>query len=132
MNIRTITTDDYANLIPFWKEHYFVTDMDSKDRFQLFLEKNPDVSVLMEDNGVIVGTALGSFDGRRGYIQKVVTAKNARKKGVGKQLVAEVIRRLKALGTLYIPISVEEKNVDFYKECGFKKTTQAPMNMSLS
>lgn len=132
MQIRTISIDDYSKLVSFWKKNYFVNEMDDVNRFKLFLDKNPDLSVLMEDGGKIIGTALGSFDGRRGYIQKVVTQKDFRKKGVGKQLVTEVIKRLKALGTLYIPISCEESNVKFYGKCGFQKTTQVPMNRTLS
>ena len=132
MHIRTIIIDDHPTLIRFWKSNYFVNDMDGKRRFQLFLVKNPELSVLIEENGEILGTALGSFDGRRGYIQKVVTAKKFRNKGIGKQLVTEVIKRLRTIGTLYIPISVEEKNVSFYTTCGFKKTSQVPMNMNVS
>lgn len=72
MLIRTITIDDYEKLFPFWKNNYFVSEMDNKEHFVLFLEKNPNLSVLAEENGNIVGTALGSYDGRRGYLQKVV------------------------------------------------------------
>lgn len=131
MQLKTITIDDYPILILFWKENYFVKEMDSRERFALFLNKNPDLSVLMEDRGKIVGTALGSFDGRRGYIQKVVTAKNLRKKGVDKQLVDEVIKRLKSLGVLYIPIQCDLENVTFYEKCGFRKSSMIPMTMNI-
>ncbi len=127
MQLRDIDLADYPKLISFWKEHYFVSEMDNEERFKLFLEKNPHLSVLMEDDNEIIGTALGSFDGRRGYIQKVVTNTKLRGKGIGKQLVDEVIKRLHTLGTLYIPIAVEEKNIIFYERCGFKKTDQIAM-----
>lgn len=131
MNIRTIVLADYPKLIAFWETNYFVRGIDSEDRFKLFLDKNPGLSVLMEDSGKIIGTALGSFDGRRGYLQKVVTAKDSRKKGVGKRLVTEVIKRLWSIGTLYIPISCEEVSVGFYEKCGFQKSTQVPMSIEM-
>lgn len=131
MNIREITIGDYDQLIPFWTANYFVSAMDNKERFQLFLEKNPHLSILAEEEGVIVGTALGSFDGRRGYLQKLVVAKDHRKKGIGKQLVEIVIDKLKALGVTYIPLAVEKDLVNFYQSCGFKTTTQIPMNMEI-
>jgi len=131
MKMRTIKIGDYGNLIPFWKENYFVTEMDNLERFKLFLKKNPELSVLMEDGGKIVGTVLGSFDGRRGYLQKIVTDKNFRKKGIAKKLVEEIIVRLRKLGTLYIPISCEVEYAEFYSKCGFKKTEQVPMNINL-
>jgi ribosomal protein S18 acetylase RimI-like enzyme len=108
--------DDHEKLIPSWKEIYFVTEMDSISHFQLFLEKNPDLSVLIEEDGEILGTALGSYDGRRGYIQKVVTSKKYRNHGIGKQAVLEVINRLKSVGALYIPISVEHELISFYEK----------------
>lgn len=131
MKLRTITYDDYDNLIPFWRKNYFVTEMDSAERFKLFLEKNPKLSVLAEDNGKILGTALGSFDGRRGYLQKVVTDRESRNRGIGKQLVLEVIKRLRELGVLYVPINVEDSLVEFYRKCGFNKSEQVPMNINL-
>ena len=51
MNLRTIVIDDYQKLVPFWKKNYFVNEMDSFKRLKLFLEKNPDLSVLIEENG---------------------------------------------------------------------------------
>ena len=131
MVFREITIEDYEQLIPFWKKNYFVTEMDNKDRFQLFLEKNPKLSILAEENSMIIGTALGSFDGRRGYIQKVVVAKEQRKQGVGQQLVKQVIEKLKKLHVLYIPIAVEKEYMHFYQDCGFKVTNQTPMNMEI-
>lgn len=131
MNFREITLDDYESLVDFWKKNYFVNEMDSKERFILFLDKNPQLSMLAEDENKIIGTALGSFDGRRGYLQKVVVDEKYRKKGIGLKLVEKVIHKLYSLGTTYIPISVEKENVHFYEKCGFKTTSQTPMNIEL-
>lgn len=105
--------------------------MDSLERFKLFLKKNPNLSLLAQVNEEIVGTILGSFDGRRGYIQKLVVHKDCRKKGIGRKLIKEVIKRFKALNVLYIPINCEQDTMTFYEKCGFNKTNQVPMNMNL-
>lgn len=131
MTIRTISLNDYENLYPFWKENYFVSEMDNKEHFALFLQKNPELSILAEENGKIVGTALGSYDGRRGYLQKVVTDKESRKQGIGKQLVEEVIKRLKSEGAFYIPISVENEFISFYEKCGFTQKDAISMSIEL-
>lgn len=128
MKFREITVKDHAKLISFWKVHYFVRGIDSLKYFKLFLEKNPNLSILAEENGEIVGTALGSFDGRRGYIQKLVVHKNFRRKGIGQQLVKRVVKKLQAAGALYIPISCEEETVPFYEKCGFEKTGQVTVS----
>lgn len=131
MIFREITINDYERLIPFWKEHYFVNEMDNKERFQLFIEKNPGLSILAEENDQIIGTALGSFDGRRGYLQKLVVDKAKRKHGVGKKLAGLVLEKLKILGCTYLPIAVEEELVHFYQTCGFKTTKQVPMSIEI-
>ncbi len=131
MHIRTISVNDNPKLTAFWKENYALYDMDNFEQFKLFLEKNPDLSIVMEDKGEIIGTALGSYDGRRGYIQKIVTNKKLRKQGIGKQLVEEVLKRLKKVGAVYIPISVEEDLVPFYESCGFHKKASISMSIEL-
>lgn len=130
--IRIIKQSDYQNLIKFWKAHYFVNEMDDYERFKLFLEKNPGLSMLAEIDGKIVGTVLGSFDGRRGYIQKLVVDKSMRKKGLGKRLIDIVVKKLEVLGALYIPISCERQNMQFFDKSGFKKTDQVTMSISHS
>ncbi len=128
MKFRTIVLDDYDKLIQFWKANYFLRGIDSFKYFKLFLEKNPNVSMLAEENGEIVGTALGSFDGRRGYIQKLVVHKDYRRKGIGQQLIKRVVKKLHNVGALYIPINCEEELVPFYIKCGFKKTGQVTVS----
>ncbi|OGH12596.1 MAG: hypothetical protein A2776_00005 [Candidatus Levybacteria bacterium RIFCSPHIGHO2_01_FULL_40_10] len=129
MEFRELTIEDYSRLIPFWKDNYFVNEHDTKERLKLFLEKNPGLSVLAEDDGKIAATALGSYDGRRGYLQKVVVDKKFRRHGLGLELVKKVLDKLKDVGVTYIPLSVEEDLVEFYEKCGFKKTKQVPMNI---
>jgi GNAT superfamily N-acetyltransferase len=108
-----------------------VSEMDNKEHFTFFLQKNPDLSVLAEENSRIIGTALGSYDGRRGYLQKVVTAKDNRKNGIGQRLVEEVLQRLKSVGALYVPISVEKEYIHFYEKCGFSQKDAASMSIDL-
>lgn len=132
MKIRQLIESDYEPLILFWKEHYFINEMDDKKRFDRFLAMNPGLSLLAEHEGKILATVLSSFDGRRGYIQKLVVHAEHRRKGIAKQLMNEVISKLRAMGALYIPLSVEKELVQFYESCGFKKTDQVPMNMSWS
>lgn len=132
MNIRLIKPEDYENLIAFWKEHYFVNEMDDLNLFKLFLIKNPGLSLLAEENGLIIGTVLGSFDGRRGYIQKLVVHTGHRRRGLALRLIQEVVDKLHAAGALYIPITVEEVLVPLYAKCGFKKTNQTALSISWS
>lgn len=131
MNVRNLTINDYEKLIPFWEENYFANEHDSFERLKLFLNKNPNLSILAEENGKIIGTALGSYDGRRGYIQKLVVDKSFRRKGLGKELIKKIIEKLQSSGITYIPIAVEEELVPFYEQSGFKKSGQIAMNINI-
>jgi len=130
MTIRFISINDYARLVPFWKEHYFYNEMDELPGFTLFLNKNPGLGYLAEEGEEIIGTILGSFDGRRGYIQKLVVHKEKRKQGIGKKLLETVISKLVSMGVTYVPISIEPENIAFYEKMGFKRASGVAMNFS--
>ncbi len=132
MILRHITLKDYRKLIGFWKDNYFVNELDDLKPFKMFMKKNPKMSFLVEEKGKILGTVLGSFDGRRGYIQKLVVSKSQRGKGIGKQLINSAVKKLESLGALYIPVSCEIGNLPFYEKNGFKKTDQVTMSISHS
>lgn len=127
MNIRIMIMDDYPQLIEFWKENYLVTPLDEFEFVKLFLEKNSGLSFLAEENGMIVGTVLGSFDGRRGSLQKLVVSKQYRRKGIGKTLVTMAVKKIQEKGALDIRFNTSEALVSFYESCGFKKDTRPSM-----
>lgn len=127
MLIRPISNADYPQLVTFWNANYILTPLDDFERMKVFLEKNPGLSLLAEENGEIVGTVLGSFDGRRGSLQKLVVSKEQRGKGIGKQLVLEVVKLLEEAGALDIRFNTAEELVSFYEKCGFVKDNRPSM-----
>lgn len=127
MQLRAITIEDYPKLISFWNENYLLTPLDEFDRIKLFLEKNPGLSFIAEKDGEIVGTVLGSFDGRRGTLQKLVVHKSSRGQGIGKKLVMHAVNKLQEEGALDIRFNTSEDLVVFYEKCGFKKDTKPSM-----
>lgn len=120
MNIRSMQLTDYPQVLRFWKEHYKVSSRDTKENIEVLLTKNPDISILAEEEGEIVGTALGSFDGRKGYVQKIAVAASKRGSGLGKELVSELINNLKRAGSHDIRVSCREELIPFYQKCGFE------------
>jgi ribosomal protein S18 acetylase RimI-like enzyme len=127
MNLRSLTIDDYPQVIAFWKANYLLTKLDEFGRVKLFLEKNPGLSVIAEEKGEIIGTALGSFDGRRGTLQKVVVKKDQRGKGIGGKIVREAVKRIQTAGALDIRFNTVEELVHFYESCGFTKDSRPSM-----
>lgn len=127
MVLRAMTIEDYHNLTEFWKTNYLLTKLDDFERMDLFIKKNPDLSIVAENEGTIIGTVLVSFDGRRGSLQKVVVSQDSRGKGIGKKLVKEAVKRLQSIGALDIRFNTAEELVSFYEKCGFKKDSRPSM-----
>ena len=125
MLLRSISINDYVKLASFWKENDILSLVDSKERIYIFLSKNPGLSILAEENNNIIGTILISYDGRRASIQKLVVKKDFRRKGIGKQLVTEAIKRLEKLDVLDIRVNCEKELISFYEQSGFQKDNKA-------
>jgi predicted N-acetyltransferase YhbS len=120
MEIREIDLADYTKVARFWRKYYRFSNRDTEEKIEIFLRKNPGLSVLVEEKDEIVGTALASFDGRKGYIQKVVVREDFQGRNLGLGLVKEVIKRLKKAGSLDIRVNCDKHLVFFTRNSVLK------------
>jgi ribosomal protein S18 acetylase RimI-like enzyme len=96
---------------------------DEPEEIRKKLQRDPDLFLVAETDGKMVGTVIGGFDGRRGLIYHLAVDANFRKHGVGSLLMDEVERRLKAKGCLkcYLMVTVENENaMRFYESRGWE------------
>src|SRR5690242_2848983 len=73
--IRPMVETDYAQTAALWHgaqeiRNYIAAD--SPQAIARFLKLNPDTCFVADASGQIIGTILGGFDGRRGYIYHLV------------------------------------------------------------
>ena len=73
---------------------------------------DPDLFLVAESNGLIIGTVLGGFDGRRGMVYHLAVDISFRKNGVGTALMAELERRMKQKGCIRLYLLVTRDNMD--------------------
>lgn len=88
------------------------------------LQRDPDLFLVAELGGAIVGTVLGGFDGRRGMMYHLAVRADQRKRGIGAALVAELEERLRALGCLRCYLLVRQDNlaaIEFYEGRGWNQ-----------
>jgi ribosomal protein S18 acetylase RimI-like enzyme len=88
------------------------------------LQRDPDLFLVAERSGQIIGTVIGGYDGRRGMIYHLAVARDFRGRGIGSRLMAEVESRLKARGCLKCYLLVMAENVDagrFYESIGWRE-----------
>ncbi len=95
---------------------------DEADEIQKKLQRDPDLFLVAEEQGELVGTVMGGFDGRRGMIYHLAVSIKNREQGIGNQLMDELERRLKAKGCIrcYLLVTVDnESAMRFYQRRGW-------------
>lgn len=83
----------------------------------------PAPSAAPQEPGEIVGSVMAGYDGHRGWMYYLAAAPSHRGLGIGRALVAEVERRLEALGCPKAQLMVRSDNaaaVGFYSELGYE------------
>jgi ribosomal protein S18 acetylase RimI-like enzyme len=94
---------------------------DEPDELEKKLERDPDLFLVMEEGGQIIGTVIGGFDGRRGLVYHLAVLPARRGEGIGKALIMEIEQRLRSKGCFkyYLMVRKESPQVlDFYRSLG--------------
>jgi ribosomal protein S18 acetylase RimI-like enzyme len=87
------------------------------------LRRDPDLFLVAEQAGQVVGAVMGGYDGRRGLVYHLAIAPEVRRLGIGKALMDEVEARLREKGCLKSYLLVTKDNADvlaFYSELGWE------------
>ena len=127
--IQEMTIQDYDKVRALWQESEGIelSEVDSKDDIARFLERDPGLSFVARDNGQLVGVALCSHDGRRGYIDQLAVRKSHRRQGIGKELVVRCLYNLMRIGIHKCHLFVLEDNQDaiaFWKKLGWAERVE--------
>lgn len=102
IHLRTVDLDhDYEALLALWhaaEPGVHVGRSDSRAALQLKLTRDPELFLVAEAAGRLVGAVIGGFDGRRGLVYHLAVDPAVRGQGLGSALMDELERRLRALG----------------------------------
>ena len=125
VEIRVMRAADGDALRRLWLEAGFKSIGDDDRSLARFLERNPRLLLVATAGEELIGSALGAWDGRRGWIYHVATAEAFRRSGVGRRLVREVERRLLDLGAPRVRVIVRDDDptaAEFWTALGYKAT----------
>lgn len=124
MTIRTATTLDTDNLVSLWRSAGLRFDPSIvAAELRSVLDRDDLVLVEADDGGEIAGAVLGTFDGRRGWVNRLAVRRDMQGRGVGARLLAELERRLIALGCTKVNLLIEPENASaegFYARQGYQ------------
>lgn len=76
------------------------------------LARDPDLFLVAESDGELVGTVIGGFDGRRGMVYHLAVAHAHRRRGVAEALMCEIEKRLVAKGCIRAFLIAHADNVE--------------------
>jgi ribosomal protein S18 acetylase RimI-like enzyme len=97
---------------------------DTPDEIQKKLTRDPDLFLVAEENGQIIGTIIGGYDGRRGLLYHLAVATSYRGRGIGSRLMEEIESRLRAKGCLRCYLLVTTNNpegMQYYERHGWER-----------
>ncbi|MDT8900775.1 GNAT family N-acetyltransferase [Anaeroselena agilis] len=124
IDIRLFNIEDYDLALELWQHAGLaLRPGDDKPSLLRTLERNPGLSLVACADGEIIGTAIGTFDGRRGHLYHLAVLPACQGQGVGRRLIDEVAKRLVALGCPQLNLSVNLDNanaIKFYEAIGFE------------
>lgn len=126
LNIEVARETDIPFMLELWRDSpgLGVGAGDDEASLAAFMQRNPSTCLLLKSRDSIIGSVLGGFDGRRGYIYHLVVHSAFRNQGYGEKLLQEVIVQLKALKAEKIHLFVLKSNpgaMGFYEKQGWIK-----------
>lgn len=124
IDISQMTIESYDDVFALWQrcEGVGLSDADSRECIQVYLDRNPGMSFLASSGGKIAGALLAGHDGRRGYIHHLAVDPNCRRKGIGRRLVNSCSAVLAESGIQKCHIFIFNRNTDgiaFWKSIGW-------------
>lgn len=134
--LRAATPADHDALAELWeacgiafrREHL-------REELAGVLARDPDLLLVLEHEGALVAAVMGTFDGRRGWVNRLAVRPDHQGRGLGRRLLAEVEDRLRAKGCRKVNLLVEPDNsavAGFYERLGYRRDPLIFMERFLS
>ena len=121
--IRTFHPDDAAGVISLWQACELTRPWNNPELdIQRKLSVNDDLFLVADDDGQIVGSIMGGYEGHRGWINYLAVDPSLQKQGLGRDLMDAVEARLLDKGCPKINLQVRTGNdavIAFYEAIGY-------------
>jgi ribosomal protein S18 acetylase RimI-like enzyme len=125
MNIRPFNYDqDLDAVLELWRKSAPGIQMSPSDEpaeIRKKLQRDPDLFLIAEESGEIIGAVMGGYDGRRGMIYHLAVDPSRKHEGLGRALMEKIEDCLRGKGCLKYYLLVTKKNhqaITFYESLG--------------
>lgn len=125
IQIRALTQKEYDDLVTLWEKAglpYRPKGRDSKEAIQKQIQENPDLFLGAFLEGELVGSIIASFDGRKGWINRVAVIPAYRRQGIAQHLIEAAEKALKKRGATVIGTLIFDTNtpsLNLFEKMGY-------------
>jgi len=125
MNLRAATPDDAERIVRFWHESGASMGPSDSVAFVRSAITNPAARLILAQAGdELVGTLLGTFDGWRGNMYRLVVHPAWRRQGIARQLVKRIEQFFAECGARRVTVLIETDRpwaVAFWTAVGYPR-----------
>ncbi len=122
--MRNATTKDIPHILQLWKKFgEYHGWLDTPQAAARRMEKQQELFLLVEMNGEIVGSVMGSYDGRFAFATHLVVTPAYRRKALATRLMQELEGRLREKGASQVSFLIEDNNdpaISLYKKMNYE------------
>jgi ribosomal protein S18 acetylase RimI-like enzyme len=112
VRIREFKMGDYGKVRRLWALCGLdIRPGDEKEDVRVKVTRDPELFLVAEDGRKIVGSVIGAWDGRRGWLYHLGVLPKSQRKGLATALVREAEKRMRAKGVAKVNAHVLETNL---------------------
>ena len=107
--------DDYLSVYQLWTEAgdgIHLRRSDELEEIRKKVARDPELFLLAEADGEVLGAVMGGFDGRRGMMYHLAVAPAYRRRGIANLLIDALEEELRAKGCIRYYLLVAKDNED--------------------
>ncbi|MCK5397446.1 MAG: GNAT family N-acetyltransferase [Thermoplasmata archaeon] len=125
MEYRTLDPEDYDVIIDVWNRAglpFRPIGRDSPEEIKRQIKLDPEMFLGAFVNSQMIGMIMGSYDSRKGWLNRLAVIPEHQGKGIARALVQEMEKRLKAKGFRIIATMIEddhEESMKLFKKAGY-------------
>lgn len=121
--IRSFAESDREAVISLWQECELTRPWNDADKdIDRKLTVQRELFLVAESHGRIVGSAMGGYDGHRGWVNYLAVSPELRGRGLGRELMGTIETRLEAVGCPKVNVQIRAGNdaaSEFYLAIGY-------------
>lgn len=124
MEIRVFRQDDFEEVITLWERCDLLRPWNDPEMdIERKLNHDPDLFLVAEVGGEVVGSVMGGYDGHRGSAYYLGVHPDYRGRGIANALISRLEKKLIARGCSKIQLMVREDNdtvIEMYEKLGYE------------